>query len=223
MLQPGPGRGPSPGPLQEPDCTLLHVGCGPYQPDKLHPWFRGPRWREIRLDIDPRVRPDIVASLTDLGCFPDGSVDAVWSSHNIEHLHEHELEIALAEIVRVLKPTGFALFTTPDLVRVAQEIAAGRLEDTLYVSPAGPITPIDVLYGLRRSIAAGNGFMAHRTGFSVDRLGRVLVEAGFAEARVWPGRSFDLWAVGLREQSRPADHGIAVPGPSQGGPDAITG
>lgn len=175
---------------------LLHVGCGPARPDKLHPCFRKGGWKELRLDIDPAVAPDIVGSMIDLGVIESRSIDAVWSSHNLEHLFEHEVQAALREFVRVLKPDGFLLCTTPDLVRVAAEIAAGRLEDTLYMSPAGPITPVDVLFGLRRSVGAGNPFMAHKTGFSAERLGRLLLEAGFAEARTWEGRVFDLWGLG---------------------------
>jgi SAM-dependent methyltransferase len=192
--------------------VVLHVGCGRPNPDKLHPLFRGGDWRELRLDIDPRVQPDIVASMVDLGCIEDASIDAVWSSHNIEHLFEHEVREALSEIVRVLKPTGFALITTPDLVRVACEIAAGRLEDTLYLSPAGPIAAVDVLFGLRSSVAAGNPYMAHRTGFSAERLGRFLVEAGFAEARVWDGTTFDLWALGLMPDADESGIGLARAG-----------
>jgi predicted SAM-dependent methyltransferase len=186
---------------------VLHVGCGVANPAKLHEVFRGPDWQELRLDIDPRVRPHIVASSVDLGCLRTGSCDAVWSSHNLEHLYEHEARRALAEMVRVLKPDGFALITLPDILSAAEAIVAGRFEDPLYVSPAGPIAPVDVLFGLRRSVEAGNTYMAHRTGFTADRLGRFLVEAGFAEARVWEGGSFDLWAVGLMPQ---ADIGLVT-------------
>jgi predicted SAM-dependent methyltransferase len=38
-----------------------------------------------------------------------GSVDAVVSSHNMEHLYPHEVPLALAEFVRVLKPDWRAL------------------------------------------------------------------------------------------------------------------
>jgi SAM-dependent methyltransferase len=180
---------------------VLNVGSGPARRDKLHPAFHGAQWHEIRLDLDIRVRPTFVASTANLGCLRDRSLDAIWSSHNIEHLFEHDVRSAMAEMARVLRPDGFALITTPDIVKVAAEIAAGRLEETLYVSPAGPIAPIDVLFGLRTSIAAGNHFMAHRTAFSAPRLGRLLVEAGFAEARVWDGDGFDLWALGLMPQA----------------------
>jgi predicted SAM-dependent methyltransferase len=36
------------------------------------------------------------------------SVDAIFSSHNIEHLYPHEVPVALAEFIRVLKPGLFA-------------------------------------------------------------------------------------------------------------------
>ena len=85
-------------------------GCGPFSAEKLHSVFRGPNWREIRVDIDPAVKPDIQASITDLRKdVPDASIDAIWSSHNIEHLYDHEVDPALREFVRVLRPEGFAL------------------------------------------------------------------------------------------------------------------
>src|SRR5262249_44634954 len=133
--------------------TVLHVGCGEYLALKLHETFRTPEWREVRLDIDPNARPDIIGNITDMGMVESASVDAVWSSHNLEHLYAHEVPLALAEFYRVLKPDGFLLITMPDLQQVAAFVAQGRLEDTLYVSPAGPISAIDVIYGHRASVA----------------------------------------------------------------------
>lgn len=182
--------------LQTPaERMLLHVGCGHAGHDRLPDCFKNGEWREIRLDIDPSVQPDIVADLTDLGMIPDASVDAVWSSHNLEHLEDFQVPGALAEFRRVLKPGGFALITLPNLQRVAELIADGRADQVMYHSPSGPITPLDMLFGHRASIENGNHYMAHRTGFSPERLGRKLSEAGFAEVRVIKGPSFDLWAV----------------------------
>ena len=125
------------------------------------------------------------------------SVDAVWSSHNVEHLYAHEVPVALAEFHRVLRPGGFALITLPDLQKVAELVAADGLEDVAYVSPAGPIRPLDMLYGWRRSIARGNLFMAHHTGFTAKTLGQALRRAGFDPVAV--SRSgFDLWARGTK-------------------------
>lgn len=179
--------------------TLLHVGCGAAHPDKLPAAFFAPgAWAELRLDIDPSVAPDIVASITDMSVIADASVDAVWSSHNIEHLFAHEVPVALAEFRRVLRPGGFALIATPDLQQAAALIASGQLEDAAYQSAMGPIAPLDILYGFRPSIAAGNHFMGHRTGFTAGTLERLLLAAGFASAQVVRDGHFALWATATR-------------------------
>ena len=163
---------------------VLHVGCGPPVADNLHDRFRSPDWRELRLDIDPQMRPDIVADIVDMPSVPSTSVDALWSSHNIEHVFAHQVPLVFAEFLRVLRPGGLALITTPDLQRAAERIASGRLEDPLYVADAGPVTPLDMVYGHAREISRGFEFMAHRTGFTARSLERRLADAGFADLRV---------------------------------------
>jgi hypothetical protein len=180
---------------------VLHVGCGVQSAEKLPSIFRATNWREIRLDIDPAVRPDHVANITDMRVIPDGAVDAVYSSHNIEHLYPHEVSTALREMHRVLKPTGFAFIKLPDLQEVARHVAEGKLEDPLYVSPMGPIAPLDILYGHRPSLAHGNLFMAHRTGFTADTLGAALIRAGFFAVMVQRDPpAFCLDAIAFRTQ-----------------------
>jgi SAM-dependent methyltransferase len=172
---------------------VLHVGCGQYHPQALHEVFRTPQWLEIRLDIDPAVKPDIVASLTDMHEVETASVDAVWSSHNVEHLFAHEVPLAFREFWRVLKPGGFVLLRLPDLQAAAEQVAKGNVEEPVYISPAGPICPIDMIYGYRPFHAQGNLFMLHRTGFTAQTLEKRLTEAGFS--RVMVQRSdWDLWA-----------------------------
>lgn len=177
--------------------TFLHVGCGYPNPARLPEIFQGEEWSEIRLDIDPAVQPDIVADIADMSEVATESVDAVWSCHNLEHLETHAVPAALAEMRRVLKPGGFLLLHMPDLETLAQLVVAGKLETVMYESPAGPITPLDMLFGHGRSLRDGNTYMAHRTGFTQERLGRLLVEASFGQARVMRGNSYDLWAVAV--------------------------
>lgn len=182
--------------------TVLHVGCGAPDPQKLNRWFDlNSGWREVRLDIDPDVQPDIVASMLDMNMIADASHDALYSSHNIEHLYPHEVGVALREFGRVLKPDGFALITCPDLQAVADLIADDKLEDTAYISPAGPIAPLDMTYGLRAALARGNLFMAHRTGFTQRTLGQHLLSSGFAQVVVKRDvPAFALWALAHRPQ-----------------------
>ena len=174
---------------------VLHVGCGSADPSKLpQGFFPAELWSELRLDIDPDVAPDIIASITDMAPVADGSVDAVWSAHNLEHLRAHEVPLALAEFRRVLRPLGFILVTMPDLQQVAELVATGNLEGTAYLSAMGPIAPLDMLYGFRPAVAAGNDFMGHKTGFTATTLATHLTTAGFGDVRVQRDGAFALWA-----------------------------
>lgn len=175
--------------------TVLHVGCGVHTPDKLHETFRNASWREVRLDINPAARPDIVANMTDMRDIPDASFEALYSSHNLEHLHPHEVPLALAEFRRVLKPYGFALITVPDLRQAARVIAEDRAEETVLMTNKGPITPLDILYGFRPFLKNGNLFMAHNYGFTASTLRTALEEAGFQDVSVEPDGEFNLWAT----------------------------
>lgn len=182
--------------------TFLHVGCGRGKKADTTRCFSGPEWEELRLDIDKAVDPDIVGTMTDMQAVKTESVDAVFSSHNIEHLYPHEVPRALAEFLRVLKPQGFAVITCPDLQSIAALVAEDKLTDEAYRSAAGPITPLDILYGHRRAMAAGNLFMAHRCGFTKKVLDGTLLGCGFGSVasfrRVAP--AFDLWAVASKNR-----------------------
>jgi len=178
--------------------TFLHVGCGPKRAEQTPFANRG--WQEIRVDIDESVHPDVIGTMIDMASIASSSVDAIFSSHNIEHLYPHEVPLALNEFLRVLRPGGFALITCPDLRSVCQLIAEDKLTEPAYVSPAGPIAPLDILYGHRASMAAGNLYMAHRCGFTQKVLVGTLQAAGFAQvASVTRPQVFDLWAFATKE------------------------
>jgi ubiquinone/menaquinone biosynthesis C-methylase UbiE len=182
---------------------VLHVGCGPQTVVGRHPVFRAGEWEETRLDIEPSVRPDIVASMTEMPMVADASHDAVFSSHNLEHLFPHELRLALSEFRRVLTPGGFLLVMVPDIQKAAAAIAAGDWRTALYESDSGPITPLDVLYGHRASIARGRSHMAHRNGFVIASLLAWLEAAGFKNAHA-KRSAYDLIAMAYKDH-RPAD------------------
>lgn len=175
---------------------LLHIGCGPNRKNHTTPGFNTPEWDEVRLDIDASVSPDVIGTMTDMSAVESDSIDAIFSSHNIEHLYPHEVPVALAEFHRVLKSDGFVVITCPDLQSVCALVAQDKLTDPAYVSPAGPIAPIDILYGHRPPMARGNLYMAHRCGFTERVLVGTLQAAGFESvaSKARP-RAFDLWAL----------------------------
>jgi SAM-dependent methyltransferase len=178
---------------------FLHVGCGPQNKSGLK-GFCADEWSEIRFDIDEKVSPDIVGTLTDMNRVESDSVDAIYSSHNIEHLYAHEVVGALKEFKRVLKRDGFVVITCPDLQSVCEAVVEDKLLEPLYVSPAGPISAIDILYGHRGLVASGNTFMAHKCGFTFSVLNGAFREAGFLSGfgKRRP-KLFDLWLVAFKE------------------------
>jgi SAM-dependent methyltransferase len=178
--------------------VFLHVGCGNKRKDKTTRGFNTAQWDELRFDIDVRVFPDYVGSVTDMSKINNHTFDAIYSSHNIEHLYMHEVDLALKEFIRVLKADGFAVLTCPDLQSIAALVAEDKLMEPAYISPAGAISPIDIIFGHRAMIAQGNSFMAHRSGFTKSVLTKLLLKNGFAtvisKARGYP--FFDIWAIG---------------------------
>lgn len=180
---------------------VLHVGPGHRNNGaKLPAAFLGSEWKEIRLDIDPANEPDIAGSMLNMAAVTDGSVDAIYSAHNIEHVFAHEVPQVLKEFLRVLKPGGFLVVTCPDLQTVCQLVAEDKLNDAAYSSRAGPITPLDILYGHRAALAAGHHSMAHKCGFTLKTLTQALHQAGFAaSAGKRRLRGLDLWVVASKD------------------------
>ena len=176
--------------------SFLHVGCGQKRKDRTTRAFDTPQWREVRLDIDAAVQPDLVGTMTDMSAVASGSMQAIFSSHNIEHLYPHEVPIALREFLRVLDDDGFAVITCPDLQAVCALVAQDKLMEAAYQSPAGPIAPLDMLFGHRAALARGNLYMAHRCGFTRRVLEGTLKSCGFrAVASLARPNQFELWAV----------------------------
>jgi len=140
----------------------------------------------------------VLASITDLSAIASDSVDAVWASHCVEHLYHHETGAALGEMRRILGPSGFACIRVPDLQTIAGFIAADRMHEVIYESPAGPITPHDVVFGYGRDVSAGRLAMAHRTGFTPTLLVQSLQSAGFDSFLIRRSSALELVAVARR-------------------------
>jgi hypothetical protein len=185
---------------------FLHVGCGPAKKAETTKGFNTDAWQEVRFDIDPSCSPDIVGTIADMSAVSDGSVEAIFSSHSIEHVYAHEVPKVLSEFRRVLVDDGFVVLTCPDLQAVAQEIARDRLLEPLYTSESGPIAPLDILYGHRPSLAGGKHHMAHKCGFTYSALSASFFGSGFR--KVFGGRrsqAFDLWIIACKQEKSDAE------------------
>ena len=150
---------------------VLHVGCGT---TPLPVFMR--HVQEVRLDVDPAVKPDIVADMAHL---PEGigPFDAIFSCHSLEHLYPHDVVPCLEGFRRVLKPGGVVIVHVPDLEGVA------ATDEVLFISQAGPITGLDMIYGLRTALKDCPP-MSHHCGFVADTLRDVLEGAGFVNVKV---------------------------------------
>ena len=158
--------------------TFLNVGCGPQSESKIRGFDNN--WKEIRLDIDVGVNPDIVGTLTDMKKVETASVDAVHSAYNIDHIYAHQVPIALSEFYRVLKDDGIVFVRCPDIQSVCEAVLQDKLLDPFYETEDGTkIAPLDILFGNREEISEGNEYMTKKCGFTYSVLNTVFADAGF--------------------------------------------
>lgn len=142
-------------------------------------------WEHVLLDIDPRGNPDLICDARDLRSLAAAEFEAIYCSHNLEHYYKHDCYRVLGGFLHLLRDNGFAEIRVPDLGLVMQHVVRTGIdiEDVLYTSPSGPITPRDVLYGYSVEIErSGQDFYAHKTGFTEKSLLCMLEKAGFEEA-----------------------------------------
>ena len=182
--------------------SVLNVG-GNSKAVPIPPYYAS--WQHLLLDIDATRDADFVCDARELGDFDAAQFDAVYCSHNLEHYYHHDVPRVLAGFLHVLKPDGFAEIRVPDLEAVFRKIADREigLEDELYDSPAGPITPMDVIYGYSKEIeSSGQDFYAHKTGFTAKSLTDTLQRAGFREIWMAPPLSdYERRAIAFKQPS----------------------
>lgn len=168
---------------------LLHAGCGG---TGLPPFLDGKGYDEVRLDIDPGMKPHIVASITELGDV--GEFDCVYSCHCVEHLYPSDVRIALAEFYRVTAPGGFTMVIVPDLEGVQ------ATEEVLFEAAIGPLTGLDLIYGCRFDLERSR-YMAHHSGFVSATLEEAMKAAGFDTVTMKRLPEYNLMAIGQKKES----------------------
>lgn len=165
--------------------SLLHVGCGS---ESLPEFMSG--FVETRLDIDDSKNPDIVASMLDMGDI--GEYDCIFCNHALEHVYPFEVQIALKEFKRCLKPGGYAIIFVPDL----EDVKA--TQDVILESPSGPISGLDMIYGYSKAMREGNLFMAHKCGFTAETLEQAFDGLAFTIVKAQRLKNYNLMVVAVK-------------------------
>ena len=233
QLQSAAGISPAfPKPTSSGTRIVLHVGCGPADSQSLHQSFRGPEWREIRVDLDPDVKPDLVASITDM---------------QTDRRRFRRCRLVLAQPGALERPRGACgvgrILSRPRSRRRgsdhAARPAAGRRihrrrqagRGCLRVSASGPSCRLIAFSGLGRAIAAGRS-SAHGAPHGIHgedppqapRTGRLCATCGFGflplhfgPKRTKPGAEISGAECPLRWQSRFHPSQVRTPIESEGG------
>lgn len=123
------------------------------------------QWKEAKvltLDVDPDMKPDIVADAEDMPPELFGKLDGLLASHVLEHFSYWATEKVLFNWIKCLKDGGELHILVPALEWAAREILADKPSPAMYAQLyAGQVNKWDV----------------HLTGFTMRKL-RSLFERG---------------------------------------------
>lgn len=221
---------------------LLHLGCGLIAPAE---WLnvdgslnaklaKRPRLRRLlgRLRLIPRSFTEIpwpeniqVVDLRKRLPFADGSFDAVFSSHLLEHIFRDEALRLLKEAHRVLKPGGRCRSLVPDLGAIVQEylgdpnIKLFDVSDEIQNDPARKMCHRLGMRGecqervnpIMRVYRALKDFHSHKWMYDGPSLIKLMTEAGFVDCQV----------RGLHQSEIPHIDKVEVPGRVENGTGVI--
>lgn len=148
----------------------LHLACGPHLVDG---------WDNLDILKNKGI---IYHDLRKKLPYKDGTVDAIFHEHFIEHLTKTEAEFFLAECHRVLKPGGIMRVGWPDLKRL---LRAYFLKKKAYINYVFPFLEFH-RYGRDWDELFSDCIFGweHRYAYTSSHLQKVILSAGFDEVKV---------------------------------------
>jgi predicted SAM-dependent methyltransferase len=177
--------------------VYVQFGCGGCAPSEWQNFDCSPRLRLERTPIVGRVMRgagkalfpsnvrfgDIVAGLP----IPYASADAIYASHVLEHLGKDDVERALANTFRILKPHGKFRMIVPDLEwRTKRYMEARQAGDAAAADTY--MASLNMAHSKRRKglvgiLRAGLGNSGHTWMYDEAAMRKRLAEAGFVDVR----------------------------------------
>lgn len=139
----------------------INIGCGN---EKV----------EGYMGVDLYTQCDRKDDARTLGTFEDNSVEEIRTYHMLEHMKDRDVPLVIASMFRVLKHGGTLILEVPNLIWVLQNFLDTPDEDRWGFK-------LQTVFGLQTHDGE-----YHKTGFSKDRIHRMLKEAGFTNIAVTP-------------------------------------
>lgn len=173
----------------------LNLGCGSHVAEGWNnvdnalgarlaklPFFRilNKRLGLFKLDWDDRI---VIHDLRTRFPWNDGTVDAIYSSHTLEHLTRSEGRHFLRECHRVLKESGVIRIVVPDLAHFVATYTSGKRRADDFVEDLGVLRTRE--QGVRRFLAPLIEF-PHRCMYDTPSLLSIFESLGFDALEMEP-------------------------------------
>lgn len=174
------------------------------------------RLKLFRMEWNPKIH---IHDLTKPLPWRDGSMDACYTSHTLEHMSRDEGARLVHEAFRVLKPGGVLRVVVPDLCAFVEHYRSGTLAADQFVEELG------VLYGpgkrgIARLLAPVVEF-PHKCMYDHQTMQRLLESAGFV-AQQRSAFASDIADIQVIEQADRTVEAVIIEGrkppqPAKGG------
>jgi SAM-dependent methyltransferase len=170
------------------------------------------RLRLFNLDWDKGI---LAHNLTKPFPWSDDSVDAIYSSHTLEHMTREQGRTFLEECYRVLKPGGIIRIVVPDLEQIVKKYSDGELPADRFVDALG-VSFSDPKDGpLKRRLAFLIRY-PHKCMYDSKSLSNAMKEAGF-DSRPRKKLDSDIEDIDKVELRDLMDGSIIIEGKKPGG------
>lgn len=164
-----------------------------------------PSYRLARIAYSRNIR--FANAVRRIPC-PDGSAEAVYSSHMIEHLDRREARAFLAEVRRVLMPGGVLRLAAPDLGRLVQGyVADGKADEFVVALHMAQARPTGLVPRMKLTVT---GPRHHLWMYDGNSLCSLLRKVGFANVSAMPPGTTNITDPGRLDLQERASESVYV-------------